>query len=355
MAGLLLLTVSFCQIAYFYLHAAGGSVDIDSAIDNVLQISSAKIEVPSHLKILVHIPFFVGQSKRFDRNVHCSGIKRDSQQWEDIRYRLLREVVLSIDRFGVRATIVIDTNDISCRDPIMSIVGPMQNSELRIVEHTGLAHGYMLSTVHRANMEAHLKDFDYFMYAEDDVLVPPAAFEYIHKHWRSLYDLKEIPCFMRAVVDAKGAVRFSDTTKPLPLSVIFTPVAAVGGGKKKTYCANGFSCRGRELYVSPRTPFAAAWLYPRELMQDLVRTKTWSDLAPLPERLKDGGIRVDMGRGFSKHDNFAVLVDRNGAHPSTLVWHLGSSGPLHCFSKPGSGQHNTLRQHHFFPKPFDPP
>jgi hypothetical protein len=59
-----------------------------------------------------------------------------------------------LDRFGVMATIVIDTNDISCRVLIMAIVGPMQNSELRIVEHTGLAHGYMLATVHRANMEA---------------------------------------------------------------------------------------------------------------------------------------------------------------------------------------------------------
>jgi hypothetical protein len=43
------------------------------------------------------------------------------------------------------------------------------------------------------------------MYAEDDVLVPPAAFEYIHKHWRVLHDSKQIPCFVRVVVDAKHA------------------------------------------------------------------------------------------------------------------------------------------------------
>lgn len=58
-----------------------------------------------------------------------------------------------------------------------------------------------------------------------------------------------------------------------------------------------------------------------------------------PDRLKDGGIRVDMGRGFSKDADYAVLVDSKGPHSSTYVWHLGSSGMLHCFGKNG---HNTL-------------
>jgi len=304
---------------------------LDPALKRIWQISEKQIQVPPDVKILVHIPFFLGRTKRFDHQKHCSGLRRDSPTWEAIRYRLLKETIIAVDKFGVQATIVIDTNDMACKDPIINSVGILKHTQLKVVEHNDLIHGYMLSTVHRKNMLKHLHDYDYFMYAEDDELVPPQAFHYIHTHWNALYNnpsKRYIPTFMRVVADKEGTVRFSDNTAMHSRLMTFSVA--------------------EEKYVRPRNSFAAAWVYPREMMQDLVKTKTWSNLQPLQTRLQDGGIRVDMGRGFSKDDNFAVPVDSNGPLISTYVWHLGSSGILHCFSDTG---HNTLLPEQFFPPP----
>ena len=151
----------------------------------------------------------MGQTKRFDLQLHCSGIRRNSQLWEDIRYRLLKETVVAIDKFGVKATVIIDTNDISCEGPIRRELGEsLTNVELKVVEHLNLKHGYMLSTVHRESMSSQISEFDYFMYTEDDVLVPPEGLEYIHRHWKTLYKTGKIPTFMRVVMDPEGQIRY---------------------------------------------------------------------------------------------------------------------------------------------------
>ena len=249
---------------------------MDKALERIEAIyANQTINVPSNVTLLAHIPFYISTATRFDGTGHCSGIQRNSSLWQDIRFQALRALIVGIDGYGVRASIVVDTNDDSCEGRIREELGAgtLRNSKLRVVAHKNLTHGYLLTAVHRAHMAQEIHNFDFFLYAEDDVVLPPALFQYVYDHWRELYKHKRVPCPMRMVMDKAGDVRFSDNTDSLCISgkcafpCVITPCSRQSKRMQKLEAAG----ESNGLWVQPYATYAAAWLYPQEVMRQFVK------------------------------------------------------------------------------------
>ena len=107
--------------------------------------------------------------------------------YSEERLEYLNKVIKNCLSYPMDVKIIVDTN---------RIVHSVNNSvELRV--HNDLSHPYNLTWKHRLSMLDNIDNYDYFMYLEDDMLVPfDNFFEYI-KNFDLLYPINCVPSFIR--------------------------------------------------------------------------------------------------------------------------------------------------------------
>lgn len=85
---------------------------------------------------------------------------------------------------------------------------------VHIEVHTTLAHPFTLTYKHRDRISKHIDEYDWFLYTEDDMTVPPAA---MVAHM-DMCKRTPRPCsvgFARIVKDTRGVLFFSDVRRPV--------------------------------------------------------------------------------------------------------------------------------------------
>jgi hypothetical protein len=113
--------------------------------------------------------------------------------------------------------------------------------------HTGLTDPRRLTWAHRDAMRAAFPHFDYFLYTEDDILLPPAAVAIWRERLPSLVKHGFLPGFLRVEENRKGQLVASDFCHPdSPEQVVFID---------------------DRPYLHTNFPYQAMWLYDKETMR----------------------------------------------------------------------------------------
>ena len=142
-------------------------------------------------------------------------------------------------------------------------------ASLQIYEHNLTSeHGFNLTCKHRDDIAKRLDDFDWFMYVEDDTLVPD---ETVREHVRLFQPLldthQRLAAWTRLVTDLRGVTRLAEITVPAPRSHL-TRLSSFG----LALDSNSPTDHG-QLVVNP---YAASWLYPRRVMRErFVGSSAW--------------------------------------------------------------------------------
>ena len=125
----------------------------------------------------------------------------------------LKQVLEEVASYECRGTdVVIDTNsdELSSHD-LHSMSSGSVNISYAV--HGQLEHPFLLTWQHRVAMEAKLGDYDYFMYAEDDILIPRKALNRWRKESALLGKLDYLVGFIRVERDSNGKVLCTDQTR----------------------------------------------------------------------------------------------------------------------------------------------
>lgn len=154
---------------------------------------------------------------------------------------------------------------------------------VEVKSHPRLDHPFNLTFCHRAHMANHIEDYDYFMYSEDDMLLPWEGF----KHYIEVFDKmwpQYVPGLVRVETGPDGKLYNTDATER-------------GGG---------LSCViDGTLYHNMKFPYHAQWIMPQEALKssmrgNFVRLDTNRELAasyPMWELLKTPLVKLtDKGQ-----------------------------------------------------------
>ena len=107
----------------------------------------------------------------------------------DERVENLIKIVDNFVSYQLNTTIIIDSNQ------DFKLFEKYDNVFVNV--HDNLSHPFHLTSVHRLTMVNEIDNFDYFMYVEDDMLVPYQNFiEYIN-NFDELYKINCVPSFIR--------------------------------------------------------------------------------------------------------------------------------------------------------------
>lgn len=136
------------------------------------------------------------------------------------RMQYLKSVLMNfIEHYKLHIDIIIDTNEGS------EAISPVPN--IGIIVHTHLEHPFHLTSMHRQHIKNNIDRYDYFMYVEDDILVPYESFLNYIENFAILWP-KYVPGFVR-IEEADGQQYVSDVVKPQELIIINK------GGKQFTH------------------------------------------------------------------------------------------------------------------------
>lgn len=135
------------------------------------------------------------------------------------RVKYLTEVIQGFTKYEIEVNIIIDTN---IYQP------PLLLSNIGIITHDNLQHPFHLTSFHRQHFKAFVNDYDYFMYIEDDILLPWEAFKNYIDNFPLLWSKNYVPSFIR-IEEAEGVQYVSDVVKKQTLNIIEI------GGKQFTH------------------------------------------------------------------------------------------------------------------------
>ena len=140
----------------------------------------------------------------------------------------------------------------------------LRRANFKVIEHDFSAgeHTFNLTCRHRGHMAARLRQYDWFMYLEDDVRIYDETVRtHINLFEPMLAKHNVLPAWSRVVRGPNGQLFFSDLRKPQPRSSL-------------RYLA-GFGVV--HMVQEGSTSYAASWLYPRSFMIDrFVGSKDWN-------------------------------------------------------------------------------
>lgn len=189
---------------------------------------------------------------------------------------------------------------------------------VRVAEHGDLSHPFRLTWAHRQPMQARLDDYDWFLYAEGDVLVTRRAMAAQLQLAARLHGATgKLLGFARMVTDRAGRSYFSDVRGATP-----SPPLRVAGLAP--------------LFATLDTAYAGAWAYPASLMRRFVASPDW--MPQLRDTVRGPGLRERAAFGWRSVPSVTVVDEEC----SLCVYHLGKSGDYY----PGNVRgHNVLPMH----------
>lgn len=164
-----------------------------------------------------------------------------SFHYVESRIENLKKIVDSFLNYKLKTTIIIDCNqDLNFFEEYDNII---------VKTHNNLSHPFHLTSVHRLTMVDEIDNFDYFMYVEDDMLVPYQNFlEYIN-NFDELYKLNCVPSFVR-IEELNGVEYIVDLTS-----------RQVDGSKI------GINSK---TFISLNQPYHAFWILPNKELKESI-------------------------------------------------------------------------------------
>lgn len=142
------------------------------------------------------------------------------------------------DEYALDYNIVIDSN---------AELPEFTRENVRVVHHANLEHPFNLTWQHRKHMRAEIDNYHWFMYIEDDLLLPFANFQNYQENFRLLWP-NCVPSFLR-VETFEGAEFALDVTVPQEYKPIQT---------------------GKRSFATLTQPYHGLWCMPqRELKENM--------------------------------------------------------------------------------------
>lgn len=200
--------------------------------------------------------------------------------------------------------IAIDTNSRDTQ-PLLEAAGVDFVNEFAV--HEDLDDPFKLTWRHRDRMRAVLDQFDYFMYAEDDLLITPDSVRLWHDRLEALKPMGYLPGFLRVELNRNGTLVASDFATGADADLVRT----IDG---KRYLASPF-------------PYQAFWLYDKATMLEFVE----SDLYENGEA--GSPVRECMALGYTyeatpdgrRSRHLLPMNDQGQVDPHCYVFHMPSN------------------------------
>ena len=264
------------------------------------------------MKLLAHIAFFdpgTRASSSMDSAAELSSkigpTSKVSAFWRTFNYNAVTALLIEMDAaYNMFQTIdaVIDVNPSNGFQHLLRSWPPnggRRRVHVQVTVHHNMSHPFRTTWAHRAHMQAHLEQYDWFLYTEGDVFVPASAVLAQTQLALPLYTRRHRPLgFTRMVNDSRGRLFFSDIRRPVSRSTAFSE-PSLG------------------TFAQPDNAYAASWLYPQVVMRAFVQSHDW-----YPVLRTTRGMREKAGVGW-RSAGIVVRVD----DPAPLrVFHVGKSG-----------------------------
>jgi hypothetical protein len=111
--------------------------------------------------------------------------------FDENRINFLLNIIQNFLSYNFDTSIYIDCNDKKIFDFIKNV------EKLNIKIYENLHHPHSLASMHRKTILENIEHYDYFIYTEDDMLLPENNFiEYLN-NFKLLYPLDKVPSFIR--------------------------------------------------------------------------------------------------------------------------------------------------------------
>lgn len=200
--------------------------------------------------------------------------------------------------------IAIDTNSPETRK-LLEAAGIDFVNEIAV--HEDLDHPFKLTWRHRERLRAVVGQFDYFMYVEDDILVPPEAVRLWHERLPALKQAGFLPGFMRVELNRAGALVSSDFQRPAARSLLRSI-------ENKPYLASPY-------------PYQAFWIYDKETMLAFMDSSIYATGQPgldLRECMAIG-FTYEMTPNGPRSRHLLPLDENAKVDPRCFVFHMPSN------------------------------
>ena len=173
------------------------------------------------------------------------------------RLTYIEQVLRMIDGYEFASIdVVIDTNTPEFELDALRFQ-PREPVSITRSVHEQLDHPFRLTWQHRVAMEKAIGDYDYFMYIEDDILVPFEALCRWREDSSKLDPLGYLRGFVRYEKNEAGTLVVTDQTRPARLW--------------------NFVSVGREVYYHPRNPYHGFWVCGLGQMRRFMENLAWRD------------------------------------------------------------------------------
>jgi hypothetical protein len=217
-------------------------------------------------------------------------------------------------RFDVR--VHVDTNS-DALAPLLARAHPSARVDVRVWTLAELGDALHLPYVHRHLMQTVADDFDFFVFSEDDVLVPLAAF--------SRYVAQRVALQARgwAYGWVRAEVWAADNATAIAIDNVDPVVDA------RVYDAGGGA-----LFAEPWSPYAAVYALDADELRAMIADTSgvWTGGFPpfLPREKMSigwafkytGGAREPYGAKGWRARALVPLTPDGRVHPEAIVWHL---------------------------------
>jgi hypothetical protein len=209
------------------------------------------------------------------------------------RVGYVKQLLQNYSTYDAVVDIIVDTNE------VIDL-----NAQVQV--HRGLAHPYHLTRLHRRHFLNNIDSYDYFMYVEDDMLVPYAAFKEYTLNFDALWQVGCVPSFIR--------VEYFDEKK------FITDFTAL-------HTINKVQINGKFFGTLPE-PYHAFWIMPKKQLQESITP----DFALL-DTSREQAASYPM---WELRKTPMVQIENNQISELSYSYHLPnnySSNPHTCFGK----------------------
>jgi hypothetical protein len=221
------------------------------------------------------------------------------------RLKFLIEMLKQIKELPFREVVVaIDTNSPETQRYLISEGIDFLDE---VVLYEKLADPFKLTWMHRGHLKAAINDFDYFMYAEDDLLITPASIRIWHERLAALKAHGYLPGFLRVEENREGALVASDYMRTASAKDIVT----VDG----------------QSYLHTPFPYQAFWIYDKATMRAFIDSEVYETGQP------NFDTRECMASGFTykkvagewRSRHLLPLNEHGVVDPRCFVYHMPSN------------------------------
>ena len=222
------------------------------------------------------------------------------------RIKYLKRILDNLKTYNFsKIDIVVDTNspetERSCE--YHSIKGTIQYHI-----HKDLEHPFLLTWKHRENILQNINNYDFFMYTEDDILIPWEAVEKWYEDTLLLYPHGYIRGFLLVEKNSKDILMATYITKRIETSYIKN----IAGHR----------------YLLPPQPYHSCWIYTREQMMEFVHRRSWIDGNHHQWDVRE---RAAAGMMWSKPNRCRALIpisNDNKVLKEAFIYHLPNNFAL---------------------------